>query len=331
MNATQEKTQKWTLDLGKVDANGRGRKSNRVTLEVELRRKVNTVAPYLDIDLNPCKEYTELSICGNVWNAAGSDISSGGQNHEEIEKLFPDNAAVQRLVEIWERYHLGSMNSGTRRQRDFLKDARVKAVYPQSQYDLDCKTLEKANLLWVTNMPVTPITDTTPPYRNYKYGEAWLVEALPAEVEAEVVRLCGELTANRAATAPEFDPQNFAQEHGIHADAEQVDSNPNMVDGPRDMNHWKVTLRRGKSRLTVYFSQGSAHTKPPTAIEVLGCLASDSSGTEESFEEWCSSFGYDVDSRKSEKTYKACAKQAAALKKFLGDGLFRALLEDSNR
>jgi hypothetical protein len=329
-NGTVGAVRKWTLDLGKVDANGRGRKANRVTLEVELRRKVNDVSPYLDIDLKPCKEYTELSICGAVWNAAGSDHQSGGQNHETIAKLFPDNAKVQRLVEIWERYHLGGMNSGTRRQRDFLKDARVKAVYPQSQYDLDCKTLEKANLLWVTNMPVTPITDTTPPYRNYKYGEAWLVEALPADVEAEVDRLCWELTNEREATAPESDPKNFAQEHGVHADTERADSNPNMVDGSRDMHHWKVTLRRGKARLTVYFSQGSAHTKPPTAMDVLGCLASDASGAEESFEEWCSNLGEDTDSRKAKKTYDVVRKQTEKLKNFLGGALFTTLIEDSN-
>jgi hypothetical protein len=321
MNDTQEKIQKWTLDLGKVDANGRGRKSNRVTVKVELRHKVNDVAPYLDVDLNPCREFTELSIVGAVWNAAGSDWLGCGQNREEITKLFPGNARVQRLVEIWERYHLNGMKSGTRTQNNLLKDARVKAVYPKSQYDLDCEVLEKANLLHVAG-PGNP---------NYKYGGAWLVEPLPAEVEAEVVALCGALTAKTAAaTSGQEDPKDFAEEHGITADVERAASNPAMDDDHVDMRHWRVTLRRGKARLVVPFSQGSAHTKPPTAIEVLGCLASDAQETDETFEDWCGYYGYETDSRKAEKTYKAVKKSAADLKRFLGDGLFRALLEDSN-
>ena len=333
MNTTQDKIQKWTLDLGKVDANGHGRKANRVTLEVELRRKVNTVSPYLDVDLKPCKEYTELSIVGAIWNASGSDWLSGGQCTDTIRGLFPAGP-VARLVAIWERWHLGGMRSGCVHQTaEKWSDRPIDPSKPTNAYVDQGDGHQGWNMLvWVPKSEKHPngLLSAPCPTCGYKYGSAWLVEALPADVEAEVVRLCGELTAHRTATAPECDPQNFAQEHGIHADVERVDANPNMVDGARDMRHWKVTLRRGKARLTTYFSQGSAHTKKPTAMDVLGCLASDSAGAEESFEEWCSSLGYDSDSRKARGTYDTVRKQTAKLKKFLGDGLFRALIEDSN-
>jgi hypothetical protein len=331
MNATRETLRKWTLDLGKVDANGRGRKANRVTLDVELRLK-QSCAPHLDIDLNPCPEYTELSICGNVWNAAGSDISSGGQCYDTITTLFPSNAKVQRLVELWKRWHLNGMKAGTREQENFLKDADIKAVYPKSHYDLACAVLEKANLLTVTGGPEVLNANGAMVRRNYRYGSAWLCEPLPSEVEAEIVALCGELTAQRTANAPECDPKNFAQEHGIHADVEHVDSNPNMEDARDGAHHYKVTLRRGKARLTVPFTMGAAHTKPPTAIEVLGCLASDAQTMVncQDFEEWAGELGFDKDSRKSEKTYNACLRQTEKLKKFLGEELFQSLLKDSN-
>jgi hypothetical protein len=330
MNATTEQTLKWTLDLGKVDANGRGRKVNRVTLDIELRHKTNNVAPYLDIDLNECREYAELSICGNVWNAAGTDISSGGQCTDTISALFPENAAVQRLVDIWGRYHLGGMKPGTRAQEKFLADARVKAVYPQSQYELDCKVLEKANLLTVVGGPLIQNAHGQTVQRNYQYGSAWLVERLPADVEAEVVRICGELAG--AAAVQGEQSKDFAEEHDITATSTSVDSNPNLVGASnRDADHYKVTLRRGKARLTVYYTKGSAHRgQRPTAIEVLGCLASDSQSASESFEDWCANSGEDTDSRTAEKTYKTCKAQAQKLRRFLGDGLFRALLEDSN-
>lgn len=321
MNSTQEKTRKWTLDLGKVDASGNGRKSNRVTLEVELRHKANDVAPYLDVDLRTRKEYTELSIIGNVWNGAGSDIISGGQNVDEIRRLFP-TGAVRRLVDIWDRWHLGGMKSGTREQERFLADARVKVTYPKSQYEADCEVLEKANLLTVSG----------PEKANYKYGSAWLVEPLPAEVEAEVVSLCSALAGERQAEPS--GPKDFAEEHGITSESVRVPENPNMPDSDdRGQRHFFVTLRHKentRTKLTTYFSQGSAYTKSPTVMDVLGCLAEDATSADYSFEEWCSELGVDADSRKNEAAYNAVRKQTRALKTFLGAELFKELLDGLN-
>src|SRR5574342_52973 len=332
MNALKETLREWTLELGKVDASGRGRKTNRATLDVELRTRASC-SPHLDIDLTPCEVYTELSICGSVWNAAGTDVSIGGQCREEFGAHFKNNQAVTRLCEIWARWHNNGLNSGTREQRAYLEDVRE----GRADYDADCKLLEKANLLTVTGGPEIPNAHGAAVRRNYKYGTAWLCEPLPADVEAEVVRLCGELSAKTA--AQESEPKNFAEEHGIEIGCTRVDRNPNMDDASRDADHWQCVLTwkekkgndRWRNRFTVYFTKGSAHKgAEPTAIEVLGCLASDASGIDESFADWCANYGYDTDSRKAKKTYDTIKKQAANLKRFLGDGLFRALLEDSN-
>jgi hypothetical protein len=93
-----------------------------------------------------------------------------------------------------------------------------------------------------------------------------------------------------------------------------------------DGMHWAVTLRMGRKQMTVPFSQGWAHTKPPTAADVLDCLASDASGADESFEDWAANYGYDTDSRKAERTYNAVRKQTARLRQFLGDK-YEPLLE----
>ena len=85
--------------------------------------------------------------------------------------------------------------------------------------------------------------------------------------------------------------------------------------------------------LTVYFSQGSAHKKPPTLAEVLDCLASDASGVDnaQSFEAWASEYGYDTDSRKAEKTYNICVQQAQELKILLGQDAYNQLLNGTER
>jgi len=124
----------------------------------------------------------------------------------------------------------------------------------------------------------------------------------------------------------------FISSRKITMTAERVDANPNM--DSQDMDHWKVTLRRyvayldrgngGRSRtLTTYFSMGYGHKgKAPTADKVLDCLASDAHGANsETFEDWCSNYGYDADSRKAEKTYKACERTRDQLRRFLDGDL----------
>jgi hypothetical protein len=125
---------------------------------------------------------------------------------------------------------------------------------------------------------------------------------------------------------------NFLQTVGISMTAERADTNPNME--RQDMDHWRCVLRAGRSRMTVMFSQGYGHNgKAPDVASVLDCLASDAAGVDNSrdFEDWCSEYGYDIDSRKAERTFKTCERQALKLHKFLGDSAYRTLLWDTER
>lgn len=118
---------------------------------------------------------------------------------------------------------------------------------------------------------------------------------------------------------------DFCKEHKITASARSVDSNPDMDDTKYPMDHWRVTLRRAGHSLTVSFSMGQAHNGiRPTADEVLNCLVSDARASETTFADFCSEFGYDEDSRKAERTYKACRRIGAKLAKFLGSLLTEA-------
>lgn len=117
--------------------------------------------------------------------------------------------------------------------------------------------------------------------------------------------------------------KQFIRQHKIRMTAEWADSNPNMMtdeNWSRSATHYRCVLRCGKRQMTVPFSQGSAHTKEPSAEDVLNCLASDAAGYENarSFEDWCSEYGYDTDSRKAEKTFKTIERQATDLARLLG-------------
>ena len=115
---------------------------------------------------------------------------------------------------------------------------------------------------------------------------------------------------------------NFLDTHAaLEMRVERVPANPNMADDKwaKTARHWYYTIRKVGSGpcepLTGYFSQGSAHKKPPTLGEVLDCLASDSTSLE-SFETWAAD---------------RCHKQAKALKAFLGADLFDTLVYHTER
>ena len=85
-----------------------------------------------------------------------------------------------------------------------------------------------------------------------------------------------------------------------------------------DAHHYRCTLTYGTRRMTTPFHQGSACKGDPDLLTVLGCLFSDAQAGEDSFEDFCSEFGYETDSRKAEKTWKSCASMNVRLHKLLG-------------
>lgn len=145
----------------------------RIEIDVSVHA-VQRVAPELTIDLESTPaDAQELSITACIYRGRRDEMA--GQCTDEVLRLtqgHPQHAAIAELCEIWKRWHLGGMNTGTRTQRDALVD--IGAVYPDSYYEKACKHLEAAGLF----------SD-----RGYRYGSAWLCEPLPAHVAARVLAL----------------------------------------------------------------------------------------------------------------------------------------------
>lgn len=121
--------------------------------------------------------------------------------------------------------------------------------------------------------------------------------------------------------------QQFVDRFGVRMRATPVDRNPNMDqdDWHASASHWRCTFTRRDAdnrphQMRVYFSQGSAHTKPPTAAEVIACLAMDAAGYHNArdFADWCAEYGYDPDSRRAERTYRQVERQYIRLEQFCG-------------
>ncbi len=79
---------------------------------------------------------------------------------------------------------------------------------------------------------------------------------------------------------------------------------------------WHFTI---KGQSFEYYT-GTGHRKTGTAITppIAGLLYSiiiDGSSADSTFEDWCSDFGYDTDSRKALETYLACQQNATKFRK----------------
>lgn len=155
---------KKTIECGKIDWYGKGRKINAVTLEVELK----------DTDMGPV-----FSMCGNVWNSKRTDIVAGGQCIDELAEFepFAEGGKYAELVGLWRRHHLNDMHSGTERQEAVLEKWQKEHPDVRRTYDVDCKVLKDAQC-----------------YKDggYVYGTAWLNRPIPDADLAKIRKWLGE-------------------------------------------------------------------------------------------------------------------------------------------
>ena len=80
---------------------------------------------------------------------------------------------------------------------------------------------------------------------------------------------------------------------------------------------FKCRLSRGGKSYTFDFGQSiNAGAEEPSLYDVLTCLQKYDVGT---FENFCSEFGYDQDSRTAERIYKAVLKEFAGVERLFPD------------
>ncbi len=143
--------------------------SVRVEVTMELRERDDSRG-YKDIYGNKVTSFVELSLVGEVWYKTSNgrllhESHSCGQIRSELSKAFSENADVQELCALWERWHLNGMRAGNAKQNEFLA-MEFTATNPYT-YNKACKALKNAGLY---------------EHEGYKYGHAWLCEELPEEV-----------------------------------------------------------------------------------------------------------------------------------------------------
>ena len=111
------------------------------------------------------------------------------------------------------------------------------------------------------------------------------------------------------------------EERATRARSDRVYSDPGRT-------FWTVTLTYRRRKMRTPFHQGSGVEREPDAARVLDCILSDASSYESArtFEEWAADLGFDPDSRRAERIYRAVQKQTENVQHLLGEH-YRMFLE----
>lgn len=109
---------------------------------------------------------------------------------------------------------------------------------------------------------------------------------------------------------------DFAQKHGVKL--KELSMRVGSMWGEKQQRCiFKMRLSRNRRSYTFDFGQSLANgSETPTMYDVLACMQKYDVG---SFEDFCHEFGYDEDSRKAERTYKAVCREYAAMERLFGD------------
>lgn len=120
----------------------------------------------------------------------------------------------------------------------------------------------------------------------------------------------------------EYDHQaaNFLRKHEISFSFKLANTKtPDWKDDSRPVNHFIVTFKRGENKCSFdFFDSINNYQKGITEISAYNALTCCSSeiNCPDTFEDFCSEFGYDEDSRAAEKTFRTLKKFSDKLRKF---------------
>lgn len=155
---------------------GRTEDGDRVWIEIEIRE---TNRPAQTTDHQAVNNYRELAISGAIAGKGRRNADQWGQVRAEAAGAMANPAKgiteddVAELVSVWKRWHLNGMQA---------RCAHQTVVWEDSRYG---------------RRPSLELTQPCPE-SGYRYGSAWLVTPLPADVEQWVREFGAKLDGTQA-------------------------------------------------------------------------------------------------------------------------------------
>lgn len=105
----------------------------------------------------------------------------------------------------------------------------------------------------------------------------------------------------------------FLENLGVKIQKEWLKYGYHFVDDKQERHIFKIKISRGRKSYSFNFGQSIAQgSKSPSSYSILSCLQKYEVGT---FQYFCGNFGYEEDSRKAVKIYKAVLKEFAGMQR----------------
>jgi hypothetical protein len=272
-------------------AEGRGAYTVDIGLETLEREKVS-------IDGERVTDGVTVSICGACPTSLGqcadsirSDLEAG-----KINLVLPKED-VERLLDIWDRWHLNDMKAGTRAQEEFIDQHGLRG----KEYTDKVAALKDAGLL---------------EDGGYKYGTAWLYEPVPTDVLAFLVNLkTPESVADQEADLDSVEPFSveLAGKEVVLSAAYKGTDTPKW--SKRGEPHPHFVLRVGTDEGATSFNywgsindgmNGKDSLNRREILSAFQMILSDTASGQMSFEDFVKEFGYSMGTREE----RAAAKTA---------------------
>ncbi len=280
---------------------------------------------------------------GLEFTASGEYGGGGEQCLEKIASDYPQDATLQRIVAVWREWHMNGTNAGLP-----VQEAAIKvwtADGNRYDYDAACLHLRSLDLL---SVPIPEgakalgeferqdrlfwdgfgesryrgAADQPDKKATYRYGTRWIFAEIPPAILEEIESW----PTGPAESLHDAQAAEFLHRHGLKLRATSSNSRPapqlpeGVLQRIRGIHciHYRVTLS-GSGRRMAFDYWGSAadaeEGNEPTTYSVLACIASDYH-TPDTFEEFCSEYGEDNDSRIALQTFRHVDRFAQGLRKF---------------
>lgn len=266
------------------------------------------------------QSYHTLSISGSYNGGAGQIVDT----LKKLDTVAIPKQDLQDLIEIWERWHLNDLRAGCVHQKP------MEVSYDHPEYE---------HYKWLNNKRCP---------NGYKWGTAWLIEEIPHEVIDRVIEIfTAQPKAKSIVEEWELTLNNGRGEITVGDVQVIVDyagkSTPRKVWGITDRQmgaddsiyQYRVTcINKGTNETASFdFFDSISNARKPTfppdlGYSVMCCIRRDYYTTSQNypnFESFCSEFGYDLDSRQAERTYKLSVEHGDNLSRVFDDELIETL------
>ena len=111
--------------------------------------------------------------------------------------------------------------------------------------------------------------------------------------------------------------EQFAKTYGVKLKTGEPEYRPFFPDDKESRFVFPCVLSRGGKSYRFKFGQSIMQgANPPTLYDILSCLTKYDPYT---FETFCGDYGYNEDSRKAEKVFKAVQREYKAVERLFGD------------